>query len=286
MRLLEHQSRELLTQFGLQFSDYALVQSSKEAFREAEKIGAPCMLKVQVPFGGRAKAGGVQTADYADDMAHHAERMLGMNFRGMVVKTLSLERRLSFSREFYVGATWDTKSKTPVALLGAAGGVEVEQAGQQMVRRPFDPWRGVSAHEGREMASELEVSGRTLGALGQVLERLSRAFLDCDAVTVEINPLLELSDGELIGVDSHIEIDDDAGYRQHQRLESLGEIFTSTTGRPPTALEQEAQRIDSMDHRGVAGRVVEFDGDVALLIGGGGASLTVFDAILKYGGRP
>jgi succinyl-CoA synthetase beta subunit/citryl-CoA synthetase large subunit len=41
-----------------------------------------------------------------------------------------------------------------------------------------------------------------------------------------------------------------------------------------------------MDHRGVAGRVVEFDGDLALLIGGGGASLTVFDAIRRHGGRP
>ena len=41
-----------------------------------------------------------------------------------------------------------------------------------------------------------------------------------------------------------------------------------------------------MDHRGVAGRVVEFGGDLALLIGGGGASLTVFDAIRRYGGKP
>src|SRR5215467_9081849 len=41
-----------------------------------------------------------------------------------------------------------------------------------------------------------------------------------------------------------------------------------------------------MDHRGVAGRVVEFDGDLALLIGGGGASLTVFDAIRRQGGKP
>ena len=34
------------------------------------------------------------------------------------------------------------------------------------------------------------------------------------------------------------------------------------------------------------GRVVEFDGDLALLIGGGGASLTVFDAIKAHGGNP
>ena len=52
-----------------------------------------------------------------------------------------------------------------------------------------------------------------------------------------------------------------------------------------TEFEKEARRIDEMDYRGVAGRVVEFDGDLALLIGGGGASLTIFDAIRRHGGE-
>ena len=66
----------------------------------------------------------------------------------------------------------------------------------------------------------------------------------------------------------------------------MGEIAPTSAGRRPTRLELEAQRIDATDQRGVAGRVVEFEGDLALLIGGGGASLTVFDAILRHGGRP
>ena len=48
----------------------------------------------------------------------------------------------------------------------------------------------------------------------------------------------------------------------------------------------EAARIDRSDHRGVAGRVVQFEGSLALLIGGGGASLTAFDAVRARGGRP
>jgi succinyl-CoA synthetase beta subunit/citryl-CoA synthetase large subunit len=53
-----------------------------------------------------------------------------------------------------------------------------------------------------------------------------------------------------------------------------------------TPFEQKAVEIDSADHRGVAGRVVEFDGDLGLLIGGGGASLTAFDAVLDAGLKP
>ena len=41
-----------------------------------------------------------------------------------------------------------------------------------------------------------------------------------------------------------------------------------------------------MDHRGVAGNVTEFDGNLGLVIGAGGGSLTLFDAVRKYGGRP
>ena len=41
-----------------------------------------------------------------------------------------------------------------------------------------------------------------------------------------------------------------------------------------------------MDHRGVAGNVTEFDGNLGLVIGAGGGSLTLFDAIRKHGGKP
>ena len=44
--------------------------------------------------------------------------------------------------------------------------------------------------------------------------------------------------------------------------------------------------IDGVDHRGVAGRVIEFDGNLGLIIGGGGASLTAFDAVRAHGGKP
>src|SRR4029077_16174659 len=107
-----------------------------------------------------------------------------------------------------------------------------------------------------------------------------------DAVVAEINPLVETAGGELIGLDARVEIEDDAAFRQRERLAPLGEWGSTATGRPPTPLELEAQRIDTMDHRGVAGRVVEFGGDLALLSADGGDTLTVFDATRRYGGRP
>ena len=54
--------------------------------------------------------------------------------------------------------------------------------------------------------------------------------------------------------------------------------------RPPFELAGEA--VDAMDHRGVAGNVTEFDGNLGLVIGAGGGSLTLFDAVRAHGGKP
>ena len=62
MRLLEYQSRRLLASFALPFGELVVVSSSAAAAREAERMGGPVVMKAQVPFGGRGKAGLVQVA--------------------------------------------------------------------------------------------------------------------------------------------------------------------------------------------------------------------------------
>ena len=287
MRLLEHQSKKLLSNFGLVFTDSTPVDSMGGVRATVERAGLPVVLKAQTPFGGRGNIGAVKFAESIDQAIIAAEALFGMDVRGTTVEVISIEPKLNYECEFYVGITWDTVAKLPVALLSLAGGVDVESSqSDQVARQPFDPWVGLAPYKAREMAAEVGLTGKTLVGVGEVLTKLSGAFLACDAVTMEINPLVVTKDETLIGLDARVEIEDEAVYRQGERLEPLGELTMTAAGRPPTTLELEAQRIDARDHRGVAGRVVEFDGDLALLIGGGGASLTVFDAIKTHGGNP
>ena len=287
MRLLEHQSKKLLSIFGLVFTESTPVNSMGEARTTIERVGLPVVLKAQTPFGGRGNIGAVKFAETVDQAVIAAEALLGMDLRGTTVEMISIEPKVNYDCEFYVGVTWDTVAKLPVALLSLAGGVDVEAAqSDQIARQPFDPWTGLAPYKAREMAAEVGLTDKTLVEVGDVLAKLSQAFLACDGVTMEINPLVVTKDGALIGLDARVEIEDESVYRQRERLAPLGELTMTAVGRPPTPLELEAQRIDATDHRGVAGRVVEFDGDLALLIGGGGASLTVFDAIKAHGGSP
>ncbi len=287
LRLLEHQSKIVLADFGLEFTTQTVARTPEAAAAAADRLARPVMLKAQVPFGGRGKAGAVKTARNPLEARSAARVLLAMELRGHRVGEVSVEPWIDFGLELYAGVTWDLAARQPLALLSAGGGIEVEKEfAQRGARRHVDPFHGLAAHEGREMAAAIGLTGKILVQVGFVLRGLARAFLELDAVTVEINPLVETADGALVGLDAHVEIDDDAGWRQEGRVAALGKVPVPSGGRAPTPMEEEARRIDAADHRGVAGRVVEFDGDLGLLIGGGGASLTVFDAVLKHGGRP
>ena len=287
LRLVEYQSKMVLGDFGLDFTLPAVARTPEEAASAVARLGRPAVLKAQVPFGGRGKAGAVRTARNSRDAQRAAKALLAMVLRQHPVGAVSVEPWIDFERELYAGITWDLAARRPLALLSTGGGIEVEKSfAQGRVRRHVDPVCGLRPHEGREMAADAGLTGKNLVGVGRILDRLARAFLEIDAVTVEINPLVVTADGELVGLDAKVEIDDDASWRQEHRVAGLGEVEAASSGRSPTPMEEHARRIDAMDHRGVAGRVVEFDGDLGLLIGGGGASLTVFDAVLRHGGRP
>jgi succinyl-CoA synthetase beta subunit/citryl-CoA synthetase large subunit len=87
-------------------------------------------------------------------------------------------------------------------------------------------------------------------------------------------------------LDCHAEVEDESLFRHPElsKIEKDGNRFHASSG--ATDFEQKAAEIDRMDHRGVAGRVIEFSGNLGLIIGGGGASLTAFDAIQQHGGQP
>jgi len=156
----------------------------------------------------------------------------------------------------------------------------------EKVRKELFSVRGrLPQYRAREIISEADVSGRMLLGLGSILSSLADVFLDYDATVAEINPLALTRDGKLVALDCHIQIDDDALFR-HKDVAEKEDDSRYEGGRSSTEFERKAAEIDSLDHRGVAGRMIEFEGTLGLIIGGGGASLTAFDAIRHHGGKP
>jgi succinyl-CoA synthetase beta subunit/citryl-CoA synthetase large subunit len=284
MRLLEYESKCLLREVGIETPPGRLATSPQDAETAVQDLEGAAVIKSQVPIGGRGKAGGVVFVSEPAEALAAAERLLSVPLRGYEVERLLVEKQEQPQQEFYLAITYDPARRSPVVLASAAGGIEVEGMAGSVLRRPVSLRRPWPTFRSRELAAALGLSGRPLRGMTGTIDRLIAAFLQLDALLVEINPLLLTTDGRLIAVDAHIELDDEALFRHQDLVERFG--LAGRGERPLLDFERRALEIDRADHRGVAGRMVQFDGDLGLLIGGGGASLTAFDAVLDAGLRP
>lgn len=285
MRLLEHESKRILEKYRIALPVGRLVGQG-----EPLTIDGPVMLKAQIPIGGRGKAGGILEATQAEEARQKVSHLLQSNIRGYIPKSVYMEEKKAVKQEFFMAITYDTVAKAPMAIFSAEGGVDIEELAQrrpELVRKEHFTVRSrLPLHRAREIVADAGVSGKLLLGLSAVLAAIAEIFLDYDATVVEINPLGLMDDGRLVALDCHLEVDDDAVSR-HADIAAMEKDAGRVEGeRRMTDFERLASNIDSLDHRGVAGRVIEFDGNLGLIIGGGGASLTAFDAIRAHGGRP
>ena len=105
----------------------------------------------------------------------------------------------------------------------------------------------------------------------------------------EINPLAELEDGSFVALDAHMEMENEAAGRQKELLREQLEIAEDDTRETyePSDFERNVAAIDAADHRGVIqGKDHGFEGNLGLVIGAGGGSLTLTDAVRSQGGKP
>lgn len=289
MKLFEYESKRILQSAGMPLPKGKLVSTPEAAREAAEEIG-PVVLKVQVLATGRGKAGGVRFAGTPAEAEQVAGQMLGMAIKGYTVQQLLVEEKLPIATELYLAATFEERTKGRLMMASEAGGMDINEVAEKDPDRikkvSLSPWIGMHPFNARELAFGLGLTGKVNSAAQSVFLKLWSVFETFDATLAEVNPLVVTQDGRVVAADAHIEIEDDSLYRQRDRLAALGILERDDNAKPPTPFEVEALAIDKADYRGVAGRVVEFPGNLGLLIGAGGGSLTLFDAILRNGGKP
>ena len=93
MKLLEYEAKEYFKKYGIPTPEGQMVISPEEASKYVASLGRPVVVKVQLPVGGRGKAGGVKFADAPEDASTVAKQLLGMTINGLRVKRLMLRKR-------------------------------------------------------------------------------------------------------------------------------------------------------------------------------------------------
>ncbi len=291
MRFYEYEARAIVRRAGIPVTDYGFTTDAVEARRTAERIGGPVVIKSQVLSGGRMKAGGVQFADTPEQAQTHAHDVLALEINGHMPRGVLIDPRAEVKHEYYAGVVWDGIRKRPVMLFSDMGGIDIEEVAEthpdHVGRGHFSNVLPMSEFQAKQVIAATGVSGRALNRLVPILTRLARLFVEYDMTLAEINPLVELADGNFVALDAHMEMENEARLRQHELLAELGVGSEETRqAREATPFELAGEEVDAQDHRGVAGNVTEFDGNLGLVIGAGGGSLTLFDAVRAHGGSP
>jgi succinyl-CoA synthetase beta subunit len=291
MRFFEYEAREVVKRAGIPVTDYGFTTNATQAREIAVRIGGPTVIKSQVLSGGRMKAGGVKFADTPEEAEAYAASILKLEIGGHMPRGVLVDPKAVVEQEYYAGVVWDGTRKQPVIIFSPVGGIDIEQVASEQPdkvgRRHFSNILPFSDFQAKEVIASTGVTGPALNRLVPIVTRLARLFVENDMTLAEINPLGRLPDGSFVALDAHMEIENEARGRHKQLLSGLGVGEEETRqAREATPFELAGEAVDATDHRGVAGNVTEFDGNLGLVIGAGGGSLTLFDAVRAHGGKP
>jgi succinyl-CoA synthetase beta subunit len=274
--LYEYQGKELFRRHGIPVSSGRLATSPAEARTAAQELGSPVVVKAQVLTGGRGKAGGIKLAETAADAEARAKEILGMDIRGHVVSKLWIEQASDIAREYYLSLAFDRSARQPLFMFTKQGGVDIEEVARTspdaLVRLHVDPLTGFQPWHARRLvyAGGVEDPDERK-QIAAIAGRLYEAFIACEAMLCEINPLIVTPQGEVRALDSKFTIDDNALYR-HPELAEMRDLGAAD---PLEALARE---------KGVT--YVKLNGEVGVLGNGAGLTMSTVDVVTFVGGRP
>jgi succinyl-CoA synthetase beta subunit len=293
MRFFEYEARRIVELAGVPVTRYGFCRTAAEARAAAEEIGGPVVIKSQVLTGGRMKAGGVRFADTPEEAEAAAAEVLELEINGHMPRGVLVDPKAKVKQEYYAGVVWDGTAKRPLMLFSDMGGIDIEEVAEKhpahVGRGHLSNLMGVADFEAKQVIAATGVTGRQLTRATPILARLAELFRERDMTLAEINPLAELEDGSFVALDAHMEMENEATGRQRALLREELEIAEDDTREPyePSDFERNVAAIDAADHRGVIqGKDHGFNGNLGLVIGAGGGSLTLTDAVRSQGGKP
>ena len=274
LNLIEYEAKQVFFKYGIPIPKGTIIADSKQTAEAVNNLKPPYMVKAQVPAGGRGKAGGIMPAASEHEAEEAANKLLGTQIKNLPVKQVLIEEKLSIKKELYLGITVDRFNRSYVALASTMGGVEIEEVSQKtpkaIIKTMVDSQLGMPSFHSIVIAKQLGYSGSQLLELSSIIQKLYRAFVESDAETAEINPLVETDAGSFVAADARMVIDDNALFRHP---------------------EYEAKHAQTLSHEeALASKhnlaYVKLDGDIGVVGNGAGLVMATLDLLIFFGGKP
>jgi succinyl-CoA synthetase beta subunit len=277
LKLFEYEAKNILAKYGIPTPQGGLATSVAQVCEITSKLKPPFAVKAQVLVAGRGRAGGILFANSISEAETATEKLLGLQIKGIRVKSVWIEEKIQIKRELYFGITTDRFKQSYVAIASVAGGMEIEEVAKntpdKVIKIPINTILGLCSFHTREIARKMGYTGSQISELGRTLEKLYRVAMDYDAELIEMNPIVETTDGKFMAADARIIIDDNALFRHQEYKKRLLEGESELT-------PQEAEAMKN----GLA--YVKLDGNIGIIGNGAGLVMATLDTIQYYGGKP
>ena len=291
MNLHEYQAKELLKKFDLPVpKGLVFIENLSQIEENLETLkGPPWVIKSQIHAGGRGAGkfknnfndmGGVQVVleknkvfKIADSMINNVLITKQTGPKGKEVKRIYIEEGCKIKKEFYLSILIDRNTSQPMMMISASGGMDIEKVAEsnpdEIDYIYFSDLTNIVLK--KNLIKTLGISEKQFEELHTIVNKLIKLFINVDASSIEINPLVLNDEGHFILLDSKISLDDNALFR-HPELNELQDISEEDP------LELEATK-NNMNY-------VKLDGSIGCMVNGAGLAMATMDLIKQFGEEP
>ena len=283
MNIHEYQAKQILRKYGVPTSTGVVALKSKDIDSVIDGLDAKLyVVKAQIHAGGRGKAGGVKIAKNKDEAKRYAHAMFGINLvthqtgpEGQKVQRVYIESGCDIHKEYYFSVVLDRANSCVTLMASTEGGVDIEEVAhshpEKIIKVKVDPATGVQPFHGRLIAYGLGFEGVKAKAMMKIVESTYNAFVGTDASQIEINPLVETTDGEIRALDAKINFDDNGLFRHEDVM-----LMRDEDEEDPFELRASKAGIS----------YVRMEGNIGCMVNGAGLAMSTMDIIKYYGGEP
>lgn len=279
----EYQAKEILKRYHIPIPEFGVASKSHDVDHIIKHLKLKeAVIKIQVHAGGRGKAGGVKFAKTPEDIFLMAEHLLGMKMinnqtgpEGIIAHKVLISKPLDIKKEYYLGAVIDRERAEPILIASPEGGMDIEEVAEKhpekILKLPIELNGSVRGFRIVQLCKFMGWKGEAAKTGALIARGVAKAFIDTDASLLEINPLIEATDGKLWALDAKLSVDDDALFRQKE----IAGFYDHTQQSQNEVLAKEFDLA-----------YIALDGNIGCMVNGAGLAMSTMDIIKYNGGKP
>jgi len=272
VKLYEYQAKEIFEKEGIPTPRGFVTSYPIEAENIVQTLGTEVVIKSQVLVGGRGKAGGIKFASSPEEANLATKQLIGHTLKGEKIEKVLIVPKQLVKQELYIGITLNRNAKATTLIFSSAGGMDIEELSKKLpekiVKINIDPVIGIQNYHSNRILKYVNYDDNLISQLKEIAKKLYYIYRKYDCVFVEINPLAVLEDGALMALDSKLEMDDNAEYRQKDLMERY---YDKKSKDPLELIGKEAGFV-----------VIKLKGPVSIISNGAGLAISTMDLLKKY----